>query len=129
MVHISLGSGFSSCYNNALLPRTFLVKVVIPRIFAPAVGTWLTKRLWPPGQSAAEIAAELERLHPESTPLHHNQLDYLAREVDVHHCLRRQDPAHEAQHRSADGAAIVGRKYRGNFEKAVKLYVQDWSRM
>lgn len=132
VVHISLGSGFSSCYNNALLASQDFpgVKVVDSQNLSTGSGhlVYEAALLAAQGKSAAEIAAELERLVPRiDASFIIDQLDYLARggrcsSITAYGArILRMKPSIEVR----DGAMIVGRKYRGNFEKAVKLYVQD----
>ncbi|NLM41495.1 MAG: DegV family protein [Firmicutes bacterium] len=132
VVHISLGSGFSSCYNNALLAaRDFPgVKVVDSKNLSTGSGhlVYEAALLAQEGKSAAEIAAELERLVPRvDASFIIDQLDYLARggrcsAITAQGAkILRLKPSIEVR----DGAMIVGRKYRGNFDKAVRLYVQD----
>ncbi|HPT83565.1 MAG TPA: DegV family protein [Limnochordia bacterium] len=132
VVHISLGSGFSSCYNNALLAaRDFPgVKVVDSRNLSTGSGhlVYEAALLAQGGGTAAEIAAELERLVPKvDASFIIDQLDYLARggrcsAITAQGAkILRLKPCIEVR----DGAMIVGRKYRGNFEKAVRLYVED----
>jgi DegV family protein with EDD domain len=132
VVHISLGSGFSSCYNNALLAaRDFPgVRVVDSRNLSTGSGhiVYEAALLAAQGKPASEIAEELEQLVPKvDASFIIDQLDYLARggrcsAITAHGArILRLKPSIEVR----DGAMIVGRKYRGHFEKAVKLYVQD----
>lgn len=132
VVHISLGSGFSSCYNNALLAaRDFPgVRVVDSKNLSTGSGHLVYEAavLASQGGAAAEVAAELERLVPKvDASFIIDQLDYLARggrcsAITAQGAkILRLKPSIEVR----DGAMIVGRKYRGTFEKAVQLYVED----
>ncbi|HHT42374.1 MAG TPA: DegV family protein [Firmicutes bacterium] len=132
VVHISLGSAFSSCYNNALLAaRDFPgVRVVDSRNLSTGSGHLVHEAalLAEEGRSAAEIAAVLEELVPKvDASFIIDQLDYLAKggrcsAITAQGAkILRLKPSIEVR----DGVMIVGRKYRGNFMKAVRLYVLD----
>lgn len=132
VVHISLGSKFSSCYNNALLAaRDFSnVWVVDSQNLSTGSGhlVYEAALLAEQGRGGEEIAAALEGLVPKiDASFIINQLDYLAKggrcsAVTAQGAkILRVKPSIEVR----DGAMIVGRKYRGSFEKAVGLYVRD----
>ena len=132
VVHINIGSGFSSCYNNALLAaRDFPgVRVVDSKNLSTGSGhlVYEAALLASQGKSAAEITEELEKLVPRvDASFIIDTLDYLARggrcsAITAYGArILHIKPSIEVR----DGAMIVGRKYRGHFEKAVKLYVED----
>lgn len=132
VVHISLGSKFSSCYNNALLAaRDFSnVWVVDSQNLSTGSGhlVYEAALLAEQGRGGEEIAAALEELVPKiDSSFIINQLDYLAKggrcsAITAQGAkILRVKPSIEVR----DGAMIVGRKYRGSFEKAVSLYVRD----
>lgn len=136
VVHISLGSKFSSCYNNAVLAAQDFSNVTVVDSQNLSTGSghlvYEAGLLAAQGVGAAEIEATLQALVPKiDASFIIDQLDYLAKggrcsAVTAQGAkILRLKPSIEVR----DGAMIVGRKYRGNFEKAVKLYVLDRLRM
>lgn len=132
VLHISLGSNFSSCYNNALLAARDFSNVTVLDSQNLSTGSghlvYEAAVLAKQGKAVAEIAATLEELVPKiDSSFILDQLDYLAKggrcsAISAQGArILRLKPSIEVRH----GSMIVGRKYRGNFQKAVKLYVLD----
>ena len=132
VVHICLGSQFSSCYNNALLASRDFSNVTVIDSANLSTGSghlvYEAARLAAQGMEADKIAVTLEDMVPKiDSSFIIDQLDYLAKggrcsSVTAQGAkILRLKPSIEVR----NGVMIVGRKYRGNFEKAVKLYVLD----
>ncbi|NLL49217.1 MAG: DegV family protein [Firmicutes bacterium] len=132
VIHISLGSGFSSCYNHAILAaRDFPgVEVVNSQSLSTGSGhlVYEAALLAQEGLELEEIKARLEALRTKiDASFIIDQLDYLAKggrcsSITAQGArILRLKPSIEVR----NGAMIVGRKYRGTFEKALRLYVLD----
>ncbi|NMB20276.1 MAG: DegV family protein [Firmicutes bacterium] len=132
VIHISLGSNFSSCYDHAVLAdRDFTgVEVVDSRNLSTGSGHLVYEAglLADEEMELADIKARLEVVRTKiDASFMIDQLDYLARggrcsSITAQGArILRLKPSIEVR----DGAMIVGRKYRGTFEKALRLYVLD----
>lgn len=132
VIHIALGSGFSSCYNNAFLAaRDFSnVHIVDSKNLSCGSGhlTYDAALMAAAGEDLFVIKKTLEKLAARiDSSFLLDQLDYLAKggrcsAVTAQGAkILRLKPAIEVR----DGAMIVGRKYRGTFEKAVNSYVKE----
>ncbi len=130
--HISLGSGFSSCHSNALLAaRDFSnVHVIDSKNLTTGSGLLVydVALLAAEGLEPLEIKKRLEdNVAKGEVSFVIDQLDYLARggrcsAITAQGAkVLRLKPCIEVR----DGAMIVGRKYRGTFEKVVTSYVKE----
>ncbi len=132
VIHICLGSGFSSCYNHAVLAaRDFPgVEVVDSKNLSTGSGhlVYEAALMAADGTELPEIKRKLDELGSKiDASFIIDQLDYLAKggrcsAITAQGAkILRLKPCIEVR----DGAMIVGRKYRGVFEKALRLYVLD----
>lgn len=132
IIQICLGSGFSSCYSNALLAaRDFPnVYVVDSQNLSSGMGhiVYDAALLAREGVEPGEIKKRLDALVPKvEASFVINRLDYMAKggrcsAITAQSAkVLRLKPCIEVR----DGAMIVGRKYRGSFEKALRTYVQE----
>lgn len=132
VIHICLGSGFSSCYSHALLAaRDFSnVEVVDSQNLSTGSGhlVYQAALLAAEGVELSTIKIRLDALVPKiDASFVIDQLDYLAKggrcsAITAQGAkILRLKPCIEVR----DGAMIVARKYRGNFEKSLKQYVVE----
>ncbi len=132
VVHINIGSGFSSCYQNACIAAEGLsdVFVVDSQNLSSGQGhvVLAAAQAAREGKTAQEIVALLEDLVPRvEASFIVDRLDYLAKGgrcsavAMLGANLLRLKPCIEVK----NGAMGVVRKYRGSFEKCLKSYVQD----
>ncbi|NLL41875.1 MAG: DegV family protein [Firmicutes bacterium] len=132
VIHICLGSGFSSCYNHALLAAQDFSGVEIADSKNLSTGSghlvYEAALMAQDGAGLEEIKARLDELRAKiDASFVIDTLDYLARGgrcsgVTAQGAkILRLKPCIEVR----DGAMIVGRKYRGVIEKALRMYVQD----
>lgn len=132
VIHVCLGSSFSSCYNNALLAaRDFSnVAVIDSKNLSSGSGhlVYDAALMASGGLDLLEIKKSLEAtVQKIDASFIIDQLDYLAKggrcsAITAQGAkILRLKPCIEVR----DGAMIVGRKYRGTFDKALKLYVLD----
>lgn len=132
VIHISLGSGFSSCYQNAVIAAQDFdnVYVVDSRNLSSGSGhvVYEAALMAREGIEPLEICHRLEELVPKvDASFIIDRLDYLYKggrcsglEVIGTRILRIK-PCIEV----IDGKMIVGRKYRGSFESCLEKYVKD----
>lgn len=132
VIHICIGSGFSSCYQNAVLAAVNYpnVHVIDSRNLSSGSGhiVYEAACLAGDGAKARDICRSLEELIPKvDASFVIDQLDYLHRggrcsglEVLGSRVLRIK-PCIEV----SNGRMQVGKKYRGSFEGCLKRYVQD----
>lgn len=132
VIHINIGSGFSSCYQNACIAAEGLpdVFVVDSQNLSSGQGhvVLAAAQAAREGKTAQEIVAELDDLIPRvEASFILDRLDYM---VKGGRCsavamlganLLRLKPCIEVK----NGAMGVVKKYRGSFEKCLKSYVQD----
>ena len=132
VVQITIGSGFSSCYQNACLAAREFSNVYVVDSQNLSAGQGLlvvaAAKLAEEGFSGAEIAERVRALVPkvESSFLI-ERLDYLYKGgrcstvAALGANLLHLKPCIEVR----DGKMTVGKKYRGTFEKAIGQYVQE----
>ena len=133
VIHISLGSGFSSCYQNACLAAQEFsnVYVVDSQNLSTGEGHVVMRAvdMVEEGQlSAEEIVAQLNDIVPRvETSFLLDRLDYMAKGgrcsavaalgatmLHLHPCIE-----------VSGGKMRVARKYRGSLKKSLVSYVQD----
>lgn len=130
--HINLGSDFSSCHSNAVLAARDFSNVFVIDSQNLSTGSSLlvydAALLAAEGRDPLEIKDRLEANIPKvESSFVIDQLDYLARggrcsAITAQGAkVLRLKPCIEVR----DGIMIVGRKYRGSFEKALTTYVTD----
>ena len=132
MIHISLGSGFSSSYQNASIAAQGFdnVRVVDSRNLSAGHGLVVLQacRLAEAAQSLEEITAQLEEYAGKvETSFVLDRLDYM---VKGGRCsmvaalganLLHLKPCIELE----EGKMGVGKKYRGKYDKCLASYVKD----
>lgn len=132
VIHVNLGSGFSSCHQNARIAAASFDNVypVDSQNLSSGMGqmVWEAKDLAAKGLPPAEILERLEETAPKiEASFVLNSLDYLAKGgrcssvLSLGGNLLNLKPCIEV----ADGAMRVGKKYRGSFERAMKRYLED----
>ncbi|HBG00446.1 MAG TPA: DegV family protein [Firmicutes bacterium] len=132
VIHVSLGSGFSSCYEHAVMAaRDFPhVEVVDSQNLSTGSGhlVYEAALMARSGVDLPEIKVKLDEIRSKiDASFVIDQLDYLAKggrcsAITAQGArILRLKPCIEVR----DGAMIVGRKYRGHFEKALRMYVLD----
>ncbi|NLC51270.1 MAG: DegV family protein [Firmicutes bacterium] len=131
-IHICLGSGFSSCYQNAVLAAQDFENVYVLDSDNLSSGSgrlvYEAALLAKQGLKPEEIFAKLQDLVPKiETSFVIDRLDYLRKggrcsALAAHGAsLLKIKPCIEV----VDGKMTVGKKYRGSFERALKKYVED----
>lgn len=132
IIVITIGAGFSSCYQNACLAaREFSnVYVVDSGNLSSGQGMLAVKavQLAEEGLPPQEICTQLEQLKPRiRSSFILDGLEYLQKggrcspAIALGANLLKLKPCIEVR----DGKMIVGKKYRGDFHKAVCKYVED----
>src|SRR5690554_5849315 len=132
VIHIPLGAGFSSSYHSARLAAREFVNVSVVDSLNLSTGSghlvYEAALMAAEGMAASEIAVSLERLVPRiDASFILDQLEYIARggrcsTITAQGArMLRLKPCIEVR----DGSMVVGRKYRGTLETALKLYVLD----
>ena len=132
VIHICLGSGFSSCYQNAILAAENFnnVYVVDSQNLSSGSGhvVYEAARMARDGTNALDILRYLEELIPRvDASFVIDRLDYLhkggrcsglerlgAKVLQIKPCIE-----------VINGKMKVGKKYRGSFEQCLKRYLQD----
>lgn len=132
VIHINLGSQFSSCYQNANIAAQEFdnVYVIDSQNLSTGHGhvVYEAALMAEQGLSAPEICSKLEELIPRvDASFVISKLDYLykggrcsgleafgARLLKIKPCIE-----------VVDGKMVVGKKYRGSFERSLELYVKD----
>jgi len=132
VIHISLGSQFSSCYQNAKLAATNFsnVYVIDSQNLSTGQGhiVYAAVKMAKQGLSAPEICAKLQELVPKvDASFVIDSLEYLhkggrcsgleafgARLLSIKPCIE-----------VVNGKMIVGKKYRGSFERCLEQYVKE----
>ena len=132
VVHLSLGSGFSTCYQNAsIAAESFAnVRVVDSRNLSTGHGHMVLEacRIAKTTDSLDAVCAELDDIAPRvDTSFLLKRLDYM---VKGGRCsmvralganLLNLKPCIEV----VDNKMVVGKKYRGNYAKCIEQYVRD----
>jgi len=132
VIHISIGSHFSSCYQNALLAAQDFPSVYVIDSANLSSGSGLlaceAAAMGEEGMPAEEIVEKLKSLIPKvETSFVIENLDYLQRggrcsALQSHGArLLQLKPCIEVR----DGRMVVGKKYRGSIKRALERYVQD----
>lgn len=132
IIHISLGSQFSSCYQNAKLCAQEFTNVIVIDSQNLSTGSGLlvleAAELANEGKSAKEIEAKLLALIPEiEASFVIDKMDYLKRggrcsSIEAFGAtLLKIKPSIEV----SDGKMDVGKKYRGNLKGCLEKYVKD----
>lgn len=132
LVHISLGSGFSSCYQNASLVTEELKNVTVIDSENLSLGHGVlvleAAKAAQAGASVADIVALVEALRPKVEVSF--VLDTLAYMKKGGRCsavlalganLLKLHPCIEV----TQGKMVVSKKYRGTFEKVVGQWIQE----
>ncbi len=130
VIHICLGSGFSSCYANAVLAAADFpnVYVIDSQNLSTGSGHLVcdAAALAAEGLEPEEIRRRLEAVVPKvNASFVIDQLEYLARGGRCSSLtaqgakILKLKPCIEVR----DGAMVVGRKFRGTFDKAITTYV------
>lgn len=132
VIHINIGSQFSSCHQNAKIAAQNFdnVYVIDSQNLSTGHGhvVYEAALMASQGLSAAEICSRLEELIPKvDASFVISKLDYLykggrcsgleafgARLLQIKPCIE-----------VVDGKMVVGKKYRGSFERSLELYVKD----
>lgn len=132
VIHICIGSAFSSCYQNAaLVAKNFdNVYVIDSENLSTGSGHLVYEAVLMAreGMKAEEICAKLEELIPKvDTSFVIEHLDYLhkggrcsgleafgARLIQIKPCIEVRK-----------GKMVVGKKYRGSFERCLDQYIGD----
>lgn len=132
VIHICIGSGFSSCYQNAVLAaRKFEnVHVIDSQNLSSGSGhvVYEAARMAKDGANAKDICRSLEALIPKvDASFVIERLDYLhkggrcsglerlgARMLQIRPCIE-----------VVNGRMKIGAKYRGRFDLSLKRYIQD----
>lgn len=132
IIHISLGSQFSSCYQNAKLCAQELTNVHVIDSQNLSAGSGLlvveAAELANEGKSVTEIEAKLSALISEiEASFVIDKMDYLKHggrcsSIEAFGAtLLKIKPSIEV----SDGKMDVGKKYRGNFKACLEKYVKD----
>jgi DegV family protein with EDD domain len=132
VIHISIGSGFSSCYQNAALAAENFknVYVIDSQNLSSGSGhvVYEAARMAKDGANAEDICHNLEELIPKvDASFVIDRLDYLhrggrcsgleaigAKMLQIKPCIE-----------VIGGEMVVGKKYRGSFERCLEQYVKD----
>jgi DegV family protein with EDD domain len=132
VIHICIGSGFSSCYQNAVQAAQSFnnVYVIDSQNLSSGSGhvVYEAARMAMEGANAKDICRSLEELIPKvDASFVIDRLDYLykggrcsglemlgANLLQIKPCIE-----------VIDGKMKVGKKYRGSFERCLRHYVQD----
>ena len=132
MIHISLGSGFSSSYQNASIAAQGFdnVRVVDSRNLSAGHGLVVLQacRLAEAAQSLEEITAQLEEYAGKvEASFVLDRLDYMVKggrcssATALGANLLNLKPCIEVR----NGKMAVCKKYRGSFEKCIRQYVKE----
>ncbi|MGN7476239.1 DegV family protein [Solibacillus silvestris] len=132
IIHISLGSQFSSCYQNATLAAQELKQIIVIDSQNLSSGSGLlvveAAELARQGKSPQEIEARLIALIPEiEASFVIDKMEYLKRggrcsSIEAFGAtLLKIKPSIEV----VNGKMEVGKKYRGNFKGCLEKYIKD----
>ena len=132
VIHICIGSGFSSCYHNASLAAQDFSNVYVVDSMNLSSGSghlvYDAALMASEGMEPQEIFEKLQALVPKiEASFVIDRLDYLAKggrcsSITAQSArILRLKPCINV----IDGKMTVGRKYRGSFEKALQGYVRD----
>lgn len=132
VIQITIGSGFSSCYQNATIAAAEFSNVYVVDSENLSVGQGLlvlaAARWAEEGLTAEEIVAQLRELAPRvETSFLIDRLDYMAKGgrcsmvTALGANLLHLKPCLEVR----GGKLVVVKKYRGTFERCMRRYVQE----
>lgn len=132
VIHISIGSGFSSCYQNAILASNDIDNVYVIDSQSLSSGSgyvaYEAALMARTGAGAEEICRRLATIIPRiDISFVIDRLDYLHKGgrcsgVEKFGAMMLQiKPCIEV----VDGKLMVGRKYRGSFKRSLKHYIAD----
>ena len=132
VIHVSLGSGFSSSYQNACVAASEFDNVYCVDSMNLSTGQGFivlkAKALAESGMDAKAIVDELNAMVPKvEASFLVDKLDYLAKGgrcsavAALGANLLNLKPCIEVK----DGKMTIVKKYRGNFDKALAMYVKD----
>lgn len=132
VVQITIGSGFSACYQNACLAAQDFPNVFVVDSENLSSGQGLlvvaAAKLAAQGLDGSEIAAQVRALVPKvEASFLIERLDYLRKGgrcstvAALGANLLNLKPCIDVK----DGKMTVSKKYRGSFEKAIRQYVQE----
>ena len=132
VIHINLGSGFSSCHQNARIAASSFDNVYVVDSENLSAGSGILAieavKLAEQGLSAQEIVEKLEQVKKNiDCSFVIDKFDYLRKggrcsSVEaLGAALLKIKPSIEV----IEGAMKVGKKYRGKFERCVDGYIQD----
>lgn len=132
VIHITVGSGFSSCYQNAVLASKKFdnVHIIDSKNLSTGSGhlVYDAALLARSGYNAEEIISQIEALVPKlDTSFVLDRLDYLKKggrcsnlEVFTAAFLKIK-PSIEVK----DGEMVIGKKYRGSLSRSLEKYIKD----
>ena len=132
IIHINIGSGFSSCYQNASITAMEYenVFVVDSKNITTGQGNVVLEAAIRAenNNSVEDILKHLENLIPKiKTSFILDNLEYLAKGgrcssvIALGSSILKLKPTIEVE----NGKMIVGKKYRGSFKKVVENYMED----
>ena len=132
VIQITIGSGFSACYQNAVIAAAEFPNVYVVDSRNLSVGQGLlvvaAAEMAAQGVDASGITARLEELREKvETSFLIDRLDYMAKGgrcsmvTALGANLLRLKPCIEVR----DGKLTVVKKYRGSFEKCMRNYVRE----
>lgn len=132
VIQITIGSGFSACYQNAVIAAEEFPNVYVVDSQNLSVGQGLlvlaAAEMAGQGLAAGEVVARLEDLRRKvETSFLIDRLDYMAKGgrcsmvTALGANLLRLKPCIEVR----DGRLTVVKKYRGSFEKCMRNYVRE----
>ena len=132
VIQITIGSGFSACYQNAVIAAEDFPNVYVVDSRNLSVGQGLlvlaAAEMAGQGLAAGEIVSRLESLREKvETSFLIDRLDYMAKGgrcsmvTALGANLLRLKPCVEVR----DGRLVVTKKYRGSFEKCMRSYVRE----
>ncbi len=132
VIHVTIGSGFSSCYQNACLAAAGFpnVRVIDSHNLSTGQGHIVLEacRLVKTGKDLEQICSELEEITGRvETSFVLSRLEYMVKggrcssATALGANLLGLKPCIEVK----DGKMLVVKKYRGNYSKCLQKYVQD----
>lgn len=132
VIHINLSQHLSSCYQNAKLAAQSFKNIYVIDSLNLSTGSghlvYEAAMLAQKGLAAPEIIAEIERIKSNvRASFVIDKMDYLKKggrcsSIEAFGAtLLKIKPSIEVK----DGQMVVGKKYRGNFDKVLEKYIED----
>ena len=132
VIHITVGSGFSSCFQNALLASKKFdnVHIIDSKNLSTGSGhlVYDAALLAGNGYNAEEIIRQIEALVPKlDTSFLMDRLDYLKKGGRCSNiefftaAFLKIKPSIEVK----DGEMVIGKKYRGSLSRCLEKYIKD----